>query len=192
MKIEIQKAYDEILKVLRTYKDICTYNVDEFEKKAKLHLFGLELKEKYELNINPKEVISLDYQSFGDKKIGLFGAKYHRTISWPVDGRQPEDEYLFTVSFPTGAYIFGHGESNFNKDYPTEFFQKFWLELKSYKPDYLDEVNHVIYWKLENAKDIFNNYESILSKYHDLNKEDIKQRKIAKMKADLEKLEKSS
>ena len=71
------------------------------------------------------------------------------------------------------------------------FFQKFWLELKSYKPDYIDEANHCLYWKLDNAKDAFNNYEAVLKKYHDLNKEDIKQRRIAKMKADLEQLEKS-
>lgn len=185
-----KKAYDEILKVLHKYSELCLYDIEGLERKAKTHLFGLELKERYGLNINPKIVDSLNYQIFGDKRIGLFGDKYGRLISWSVDGRQPEDEYLFTVSFPTGAYIFGDGET-FNMDYPTEFFQKFWLELKSYNPDYIDEANRCLYWKLENAKDPFNNYDAVLKKYHDLNKEDIKQRRIAKMKADLEQLEKS-
>lgn len=185
-----KKAYDEILKVLHKHRDLCLYDIPELERTAKIHLFGLELKEKYGLNIDPKSVDSLDYQRFGEKIIGLFGRKHKRTISWSFDGRQPEDEYLFKVGFPTGAYIFGEGEF-FNKDYPTDFFQKFWIELKSYKPDYSDEVNHCLYWKLENAKDAFNNYEAVLKKYHDLNKEDIKQRRIAKMKADLEQLEKS-
>lgn len=185
-----KKAYDEVLTVLHKHRELCLYDIAELERKAKVHLFGLKLKEKYGLNIDPKRVDSLDYQSFGEKKIGLFGEKYRRTISWSVDGRQPEDEYLFTVSFPTGAFIFGDGDT-FNKDYPTDFFQKFWLELKSYKPDYIDEANHCLYWKLDNAKDAFNNYEAVLKKYHDLNKNDIKQRRIAKMKADLEQLEKS-
>ena len=106
-----KKAYDEILKVLHKHKDLCLYDIAELERTAKIHLFGLELKEKYGLNIDPKRVDSLDYQSFGEKKIGLFGRKHKRTISWSFDGRQPEDEYLFKVSFPTGAYIFGDGES---------------------------------------------------------------------------------
>jgi len=187
---KVKKAYDEILKVLHKNRELCIFDVSDLERKAKIHLFGLKLKEIYGLDIDPKRVDSLDYQSFGEKKIGLFGEKYMRTISWSVDGRQPEDEYLFTVSFPTGAYIFGDG-GTFNKDYPAEFFQKFWLELKSYKPDYIDEANHCLYWKLENAKEAFNNYESVLKKYHDLNREDIKQRRIEKMKKELEQLENS-
>ena len=80
----------------------------------------------------------------------------------------------------------------FDKDYPTAFFQKFWLELKTYKPDYIDEANHCLYWKLENAKEMFNSFDDVLKKYYDLNREDVKQRRIEKMKADLAKLEKSS
>lgn len=180
---EIKKAYDEVFDALYKYKDLCNFNLSELERTSKYHLFGVELKEKYGLNIDPKKVSSLNYQKFGDKGIGLFGEKYGRTISWSVDGRQPNDEYLFTISFPTGTYIFG-------QDNPKEFFLKFWLELKSYKPDYEDEVNHCLYWKLENAKDVFNNYESILERYNALNIEDVKQRKINSLKAELDKLTK--
>ena len=179
---KVKKAYDEIFKALHKHREICVFDISDLERKAKTHLFGLELKEVYGLNIDPKQVSSFDYQSFGEKKIGLFGEKHRRTISWSVDGRQPEDEYLFTVSFPTGAYIFG-------EDYATDFFQKFWLELKTYKPDYIDEANHCLYWKLENAKDAFNNYDSVLKKYYELNKEDVKRRRIEKMKKELEQLE---
>jgi len=181
---KVKKAYDEILKVLHKNREICVFDVSDLERKAKIHLFGLELKEVYGLNIDPKQVNSIHYQSFGEKKIGLFGEKYRRTISWSVDGRQPEDEYLFTVSFPTGAYIFG-------EDYETDFFKKFWLELKEFKPDYIDEANHCLYWKLENAKDAFNNYDATLKKYYELNKEDVKRRRIEKMKKELEQLENS-
>lgn len=186
-----KKAYNEILNAIRKNKDLLVFDLSDLEYKAKAHLFGLELKEKYGLNIDPKRVDATDYERFSnDRIIGLFGEKRGRMISWPVDGRQPKDEYLFTVSFPTGAYIFGEGEM-FNKEYPTEFFQRFWNELKGYKPDYVDEVNHGLYWKLENAKEIFNNYESVLGKYHDLNKEDVKLRRIEKMKKELAELEKS-
>jgi hypothetical protein len=186
---DLKKAYDEILKVLYKHREVCLFDVDELERKAKIHLYGVELKERYGLDIKPKEVKSLDYNKFGEyKSICWFGEKYNRTISWSVDGRQPEDEMLFTFSFPTGAYIFGC--SGFlDKDYPVAFFKKFWLELKTYNPDYVDEANKALYWKIENASKMFNDFDSILKKYYKLNEEDIKQRKIQKMKDDLAKLE---
>jgi len=188
---ETKKMYSEIMKTLKKYKGLCVFDIDELERKAKVHIYGIELKERYGLNIKPENINTIDYNSFGEfKKVGWFGEKYRRTISWSVDGRQPEDELLFTVSFPTGAFIFGDG-GIFNKDYPTEFFQKFWLELKTYKPDYIDEVNHGLYWKIENAKDAFNSFDDVLEKYNQLNNEDIKQRRIKKMKDDLAKLESS-
>lgn len=191
---KIKKAYDEILKVLYEHKEICVFDINDLEEKIKKHLFGLELKEIYGLNIDPKEiysinnlicfVISADYHNFGNYKvIGQWGEKYKRTISWSFDGRQPENEILLQISFSTGAYIFGN-------DYPDDFFEKFWLELKTYKPDYIDEANKSLYWKLENAKDVFNNFDTIFKKYNELNKIDFKKRKIEKIKKELEQLEK--
>lgn len=189
MENKTQKAYSEIFALIKKHKDVCIiFDVDDLERKSKVHLFGLELKEKYGLNVDPKNINSTDWQRFGDyKTIGAWGEKHRRTISWSIDGRQPDNELLLQISFSTGAYIFGDGDY-FNKDYPTDFFQKFWLELKSYNPDYIDEVNHGLYWKIENAKDIFNLFDDILNKYYALNNEDIKQRRIKKMEADLAQL----
>ena len=39
---------------------------------------------------------------------------------------------------------------------------------------------------------MFNSFDDVLKKYYELNREDVKQRRIEKMKADLAKLEKSS
>jgi len=189
MDYKLKEAYSEILDTLKKHRDVCIFDIDELERKAKIHLFGVQLKEEYGLDVEPKQVQSLDDVSFGDhKKIAWFGEKYRRTVSSSVDGRQPDDELLFTVGFSTGAYIFGVGEM-FDKDYPIEFFQKFWMELKTYKPDYIDENNHYLYWNIKNAKDAFNSFDDILKKYYELNREDVKQRRIKKMKEDLLKLE---
>lgn len=187
-----KNAYNEVFKVLNKYKDILIFDINDLQTKSKLHLLGLELKEVYGLDIDPRAIRSFDWIDFGEhRKIAWYGGKYNRTISWSVDGRQPEDELLMTLKFPTGAYIFGDG-GIFNKDYPTQFFQKFWIELKSYNPDYIDEANHCLYWKIENAKTIFNSFNDVLNKYYKLNSEDIKQRRIEKMKKELEQLEKES
>lgn len=178
-----KKAYSEILKTLKKYKDVCVFDIDDLERKSKFHLFGIELKEKYGLNIEPRHIQSLDWIKFGDyRTIGWFGEKYQRTISWSDDGEQPEDELLLRISFPTGAYIFG-------EDYPTDIFQKFFLELKSFNPKYTDTTNKSMYFSMDNSKDIFNSFDSILRKYYEINREDFKQRKIEKMKKELAELE---
>jgi hypothetical protein len=177
-----KKAYDEVLETINKHRDILVYDYRDLEEKSKKHLFGIELKEKYGLNIEPKDVHSLDFVRFSDDRmVTWFGDKYNRTISWEDEGRQPEDELLFTVSFGTGAYIFGD-------DYPVELFKEFFLELKSYSPKYIDTVNKCLYFSMDNAKEIFNKYPEILKKWHEKNKEDAKERKIKKLKDELEKL----
>lgn len=177
-----KKAYEEIIEVLNKHKDICVYDIQELESQAKKHLFGLKLKEEYGLDLDPKDIRSLDYNRFGDYKcIGWWGEKYRRTISWSDDGKQPEDELLFVIGFSTGAYIFGD-------DYPTTLFQELWQELKSYQPKYCDTTNHNMYFSMENAGRIFNDFNAILKKYYEKNKEDFKARKVKKLEEELAKL----
>lgn len=153
MNIE-QKAYTEILKLLKKHKDLLVFDVDDLERISKYHLFGIKLKEEYGLNVDPKNIKSLDWFKVGEyMSIGWWGEKYHRTVSWPDDGTRPEDELLLYIGFSRGAYIFGG-------DYPTEFFQKFFLELLSYNPKYRDIHNHSLYFSMDNAAEIFKDYHS--------------------------------
>jgi hypothetical protein len=189
MKNQIKKAYNEIFEMLNVYKDFCIFDIDDLKRKSECHLFGIELKEVYGLDIDPKNIDSLQWLNFGEyRHIGWWGTKYNRTISWPNDSKQPVDELLLEISFPTGPFIFAFG-GGFNQEYPQEFFQKFWNELKSYNPDYVDDHNNCLYWKIENANKIFNSFDNILERYYELNKEDNKQRKIKRMKEELSKLE---
>ena len=61
----------------------------------------------------------------------------------------------------------------------------FFFELKSFNPDYCDSANKSLYFKLENAKEVFNSYDSIVKKYYELNKEDFKQREIIRKQKEL-------
>ena len=183
MKITEKQAYSEILKALKKYKNICIFDVNNLEIDANNHLFGLKLKNEFGLNIDPKRINSLDWNKFGQyRSIAQYGKKYKRTIFWSDDGNQPEDELLFQISFPTGAYIFGD-------DYPVNLFEKFFLELKGFNPKYTDNANKGLYFSMDNAKYIFNSFDEVIKKYYDLNKEDYKKRQIIKLKEDLKKLE---
>jgi hypothetical protein len=177
-----KKAYKEILDVVNNYRDIIVYDISDLEKKSETHLFGIKLKEKYGFDINPTDIYSLDWTRFGDyRSIGWFGKKYNRTISWSDNGKQPKDELLLEIGFSTGAYIFGD-------DYPTELFQQFWQELKNYSPKYIDTTNKNLYFSMENASKVFNDFKTILDKYYEINKKDSKERKIKKLKEELNKL----
>ena len=179
-----KKGYEEILKVLNKYKDEIVFDVDDLKRKAKHHLFGIELVEKYGFKIDPKQIHCTNWQKLmGNMYIGFWDGK-RKTIPWSDDGRQPKNEILLSLEYPTGAYIFGD-------DYPGEFFQKFFLELKTYNPKYIDTKNYCLYFALDNAGKIYNAYEGILKRYRKENEQDIKQRKIKKMKEDLAKLENS-
>jgi len=172
-------AYAEIIKVAEKHKDVCVYDMGEILKKSKHHLFGIELNEKYGLELNPRDILSLDYQSFGEHRaIGNWGEKYRRTVSWSDDGIQPEDETLLVLSFSTGAYIFG-------EDYPEGLFKRFFLELKGYGPKYTDSMNQSLYFSLENAGPVFNEFNKLFKKYHEEYKNGFKERQIAKLTKEL-------
>ena len=190
MKEEAEKAYSAILKLVKKHESICLFDYKEMERKSKLHLFGLELKETYGLNISPEKIDRLEWVMCGDYiAIGWYDGE-KRYISWLDEGQQPKNIYLIKISFSTGPYMFGDGDI-FDKDYPVDFFQRFWNELKTYNPDFIDSANRSLFWKLENGKEIFNSFNDILKKYHALNKEDIKQRRIKKMEEELNALKAS-
>lgn len=111
--------------------------------------------------------------------IGCFGDSHRRTISWSDDGRQPTDgEWLYCVSFPTGAYIFG-------SDYCTETFDAFFAELKAFGPKYSDSANHNLYFTSSGAAKVNDALPHLLKKYRSLINEELKRMRIAELQKEL-------
>lgn len=104
-----------------------------------------------------------------------------RKISWSDDGRQPEDEWLLCISFPTGAYIFGEA-------YPTTTFDAFFAELKSFGTKYCDTQNSCLYFTEENAKAVYDALWGIFRKYQGLVKEELQRKRKKELEAELAKL----
>lgn len=189
-----KEAYNDILKVCKKYDQFKTKydssfgDIYDMKQKAQNHLMLIDWYEKYGLRIaHEYKPASQDYLRIDDHRYISYyndaqrekdSGKGGRYISWSDDGRQPKNEWLFNIWFSTGAYIFG-------EDYPKEFFQKFFDELTSYEPDFTDRHNNSLYWRLENAKDVYDNYPAILEKYRKQNQEDRKQREIKLMEKKL-------
>ena len=113
--------------------------------------------------------------------IGMYG-KGRGEISWPDGGEQPSNEWLYVVKFPTGAYIFG-------EDYPKETFNAFFSELKAFNPKYTDTANSALYFDGKNAGEVYRNLKDIYLKHKAEVQKELDKKRIAKLKAELEKLE---
>ena len=179
------EIYKNILEATKQYneKELNNWDIDAIITKAKLYLYGVSIIEKYGLNIDPSKINNFGYNKLNDYiSIGYWGKIHGRTISWLDNGEQPEDEVLVNIGFPTGAYIFGD-------DYPEGLFNRFFNELKSYNPKYSDSANKALFFTPETSNEVFNSFNNILNKYREINKSELKKRKIDKMKSELKKLE---
>ena len=183
------KAYKEILKVVKKHSDVI--EEDNVLNTCRLEniIENLSVSERFGI---PLRSVSDNYKGwlyvsgpYGWKDwmvIGLYGEESQRTISWSDCGKQPKNEWLFSISFSTGAYIFGDS-------YPQQTFQAFFNELKSFGPKYCDSHNYSLYFSEENAKAVYDAFEGIFDKYKGMVDEELKERRKEKLKAELAKLE---
>lgn len=174
--------YQGVLKLYDKYQIKDNYNIRSIQEICKQQLWLIELDEKYDIKIQHTGTIDTEAHTINDHMcLFMMGEKYKRLIGCPDDNRQPDNELLLNISFSTGPYIFG-------EHYPKEFFNKFFEELKSYNPKYIDTKNSSLYYSMDNAGVIFKKFLEILDKYYNLNKEDTKKRQIAGLKQKIEKL----
>ena len=87
------------------------------------------------------------------------------------------DEELLYICHSAGPFIFSctglYGDEY--TDYPKEFFDKFYEEVKTAcPPDYEDRLNRSLYYKRERAKVAYEFYVVIRKKYMELNEKRIK------------------
>ena len=178
----MREKYKEVLVCLKKHQDLGVGEIEKLISIIDARDFAAEIEEKYGVKTDHAKFCNRDYINL-NTYVGIFkyGEGTRRSVSWSDDDTQPGDEYLYVIQFSTGAYIFG-------EDYPQEIFNSFFVELKSYKPDFSDSHNHGLYWRLENAKTISENFDAVLKKYNEINREDAKQRKIQNLQKEIEKL----
>lgn len=172
--------HEALLETLEEYSDILDGNSDVDVRRELRNTIGF-LEVSQEFGIDFGKVFGYHHMNFEVNQHTRFMKGAH--ISWSDDGRQPsEDEYLYVISFPTGAYIFG-------QHYPTQLFQEFFHELRSYKPKYLDSANKTLYFDSSNAKEIHRDFPKILKKYQDRVKDDYKRIRKEQLEEELRQLE---
>jgi len=183
----VEKAFKICEENKQLFSDIGISDFSRVCNEVKKLLYSIKLKEDYGiLNITQNMIQGIEsdvYVRINDYMyIASMGEKYRRTISWSVDGRQPDDEIMLVLSFSTGAYIFGDS-------YPTELFARLWEEIKSYGYKYVDDMNHNVYFSLDVAAPVANGFRDILNKYYKIFKDEANIRRAEELRRELAKLE---
>ena len=177
-------AYKALYETAKQYRELIEdshfRSIEERVQELELSvLFNMKLEEAgyywYEKHIG-----------YGQKaNVGLYSEEQRRQISWSDDGRQPENEWLCVISFPTGAYIFG---DYFKDEYPKETFNEFFEELKSYGTKYCDTVNHNLYFTSDVAHKVVKDFPEIFKKYKDMCQHEYERQRVKELEAELAKL----
>lgn len=177
-------AYKKILKVIKSCaKEVALDSSVDISYKLEQLITREEIQESFGINLMNCHNYSGTYFKVGyEQFIAKYGSEYNRTISWSDDGTQPEDEWLFVISYPTGAYIFG-------EDYQQETFKQYFDELKGFEPKYVDTANHNLYYTADKAKAVFEKVDEVFKKYRAIAEENRKEAKIEALKKQLEALE---
>jgi hypothetical protein len=188
--MELKKAYTEVLQVCEKHSEISKsdYYFNDLANMANLargHIMLINWHVEYGIKLEHKnEYLVNKYFKHDEHCAFSYYVDEQNYIAWSDDDRQPSSEWLFVISFPTGAFIFG-GDYEYNQ----EAFKQFFTELKSFDPDYSDTANKTLYWKLDNAQEIFYEFNGILKKYTELVRANYNAIQVAKLKKEIEKLE---
>lgn len=183
----VEAAIKVCKKHKKLFEDVGITDFSRVCNEAEKALYAIVLEEDYGfrrvtpsmvINVAPSVYVNID----NGVSIVSMGEKYGRTITWPTDGRQPVDEVILMIRFPTGPYVI-------DRSYPEALFREMWAEFKSYDFKYIDDVNHCIYFPLDKAAPVANAYRDILQKYRKRFKDEADIRRIAELKQELEKLE---
>ena len=176
----------EAVEIMRQDSSIRLYEYEIYNELKRLELedlFGLQLMNRAKTCYNIKGFGHLEYH------IGLFHYDgEYRTINNISPTPQPKDEWLLNISFPTGAY-FLIDDNIFNKSYLKELFDQMLEEFLAFNPKYVDRLNKSIYFTQETAKEVLDNWNSIVGKYKGMVSNELKKIKIAKLQAELSELE---
>lgn len=182
------KVYTEILEVLDKHAgviagdyqiDIRNYLRERIRLEEIEEEFGIPIPNK---SSQPSNNIQLTYDNWPHRII-LYGEykEGYQPISCSEKGDQPYGERLYVIQFPSGPYIFG-------QEYPRETFEQFFNELKAFGPKYSDRMNRGLWFTSENAKEVFEAYDGIYKKWQGKVEEELKQRRVDELKAELRKL----
>ena len=173
------EAYEKVFKVIEENLPLIDIDIEALQARVNSHKIRLELMEVYGLNIS-SDIKNLTYEnsSYLKNNVLLIETDGIRGRIYKEDNnRQSVGEKLIMICLRNSSGL------SFN------CHKRFFEKLKTYNPDYISTVYDTLYFKLENAKEVFNAYDSIYQKYLALDAEDDRNRKITTIQENLKDLQ---
>lgn len=146
------EKYEKLLADLEKHKDAIENNLimEDWLRLLEDIIAVQKISEEFDIPI-PSYYYNTDWINLGyHHSIGVYGEK--RKICSPDNGVQPQEgERLYRMCFPTGAYTLG-------AEYPTQTFEAFFEELKTYQPKYIDSNNSSLYFTADKAGEAYKTF----------------------------------
>jgi hypothetical protein len=177
------KAYEKLTELEPELAD--ALKGDDVFKRARENLEMLKVSERFGIPLTPCSSTQYYVEGGYDPWTCVRFHSGEGGLSWSDDGRQPNNEWLYIISFPTGRYIFGDGF--YNTGFP-DLFKLFFKELKTYNPKYVDTANNALYFTEETSESVYNNFWNILNKYRGMVADESKRLRKKELEEELAKL----
>ena len=186
------KALKQVLAIVEAAPEAFSSGVYAEPSSLLSHIEMLQVLEDFNIDIEPAGIktYTIKGNRSYDRYVTFYGDGTLRSIACPDEGKQPNNEWLLRVAFPTGAYLLGDGAfGGETETYPKKTFEEFFAELKTYSPAYCDSCNHVLYFTKDTAKKMIDDYDGIFRKYRGMVQQEVKESRKLALKQELAKLE---
>lgn len=197
-KVEQRKVIEQISDLVKTFKRE-KYNDEEyFLEKIKDEVNKFKIKydflDKYGVDIKKDNIFNEENIKIDERyaKISIYKIRGDETSRILNSDKQPNNELLMVYSHSTGSYMFGGGGWSSDNYYDPELFDMYFEELKKYKYKYIDDLNHYIYFDLEEGFKLYKDYKNICDKYQKLFDERRNNAKVEKLQEELKRLKKEN
>lgn len=196
-KEEQRKVIEQIYDLVKTFKRENYNNEENFLDKIKDEVNKFKIKydflDKYGVDIKKDNIFNEENIKIDERyaRISICKIRGDETSRILNSDKQPNNELLMVYSHSMGSYMFG-GSWGSDKYYDSELFDMYFEELKKYKYKYIDNLNHYIYFDLEEGFRLYKDYKNICDKYQKQFDERRNNAKIEKLQEELKRLKKEN
>jgi len=184
---ELKKTFEEIKRICNKYY-VTTDDINEdlrvMASKASIHLMLIDWYEKYGLEIDHSKINSDDINFIRINDYCFFSKEETSSFSIGCTGKRKklnDGWYLVFNLSETDCILRSFGNDELLKDFFNEIINK-------YKPDSLMNFNSNMYWKIENSKNIFDNFDKLLNKYRKIKESKRNKSRIESLEKELKSL----
>jgi len=173
-KEEQRKVIEQIYDLLKTFKRENYNDEENFLDRIKDEVNKFKIKydflDKYGIDIKKDNIFHEESIIIDDRyaRISIYRIRGDKTSRILNSDKQPNNELLMEYNHSIGSYMFGGGGWSSDHYYDSELFDMYFEELKKYKYKYIDNLNHHIYFDLEEGFKLYKDYKNICDKYQKL------------------------